>query len=61
MSFAKRHKFALQLIAFLAVMLPSIGLFYSATARAGSVTWLLVGVVAGGMVIAVNCGERRQG
>ncbi|MBI3763424.1 MAG: hypothetical protein HY260_16380 [Chloroflexi bacterium] len=53
MSFAKRHKFALQLIAFLAVMLPSIGLFYSATARAGGVTWLLVGVVAGGMVIAV--------
>ncbi len=53
MSFAERHKFALQVIAFAGVMLPSIGLYYSAAAGVNALSWILLGLVAASMALAI--------
>jgi hypothetical protein len=53
MPFAKRHRLALQFLAFLAIMLPSIGLYFSAGARVDLVSGLLVGAIAAGMLISI--------
>ncbi len=47
------HKFWLQTLAFLLIMLPPIGLYYSVTYDVMWVTWILMGVIAAGMIVAI--------
>lgn len=53
MPFAKRHKFALQLLAFLAITLPSIGLYFSAGASVDLVSGLLLSIIVAAMLISM--------
>ncbi len=43
----------LQILSFILIILPPIGLYYSVTYDVMWVTWILMGVIAVGMVLAI--------
>lgn len=49
-----RHKFWLQTLAFSLIMLPPIGLYYSVTLGLSWGTWILMGLIVAGMVLAMR-------
>jgi hypothetical protein len=48
-----RHRFQLQLIAFVAIMAAAVGLYFSVSSQAESATWALLAVTAAAMLLAV--------
>ncbi len=46
-------KFWLQTLAFILITLPSVGLYYSVAHDVSWATWILMGVVVVGMVLAI--------
>lgn len=48
------RKFQLQSFAFLLIMLPPIGLYYTVTVGLVWTTWLLMGLIVAGMLLAMR-------
>jgi hypothetical protein len=49
----KKYKFQLQLAAFLAIMLASAGLYYSARLELTALVWALLGLTIAAMLVSV--------
>ena len=49
-----QRKFWLQILAFCLVMPPPIGLYFSVTLGVAWATWVLMGLIAGGMILAMR-------
>ena len=49
-----QRKFQLQALAFLLILLPPIGLYYTVTIGLAWATWVLMGLIVAGMVLAMR-------
>ncbi len=49
-----QRKFQLQSLAFLLIMLPPIGLYYTVPLSLTWATWILMGLIVAGMLLAIR-------
>ena len=49
-----QRKFRLQILAFILMMVPPLGLYYTVTLGLTWATWVLMGLIAAGMVLAMR-------